>query len=52
MFPTLAISLLRLACIIVYMDSRIGVRCFYRILKMIVRRASPPVGAYEGSCYA
>jgi hypothetical protein len=34
------------------MDSRIGVRSFCRILKMIVRQASPSVDAYEGSCYA
>jgi hypothetical protein len=31
---------------------RIGVRNFHRILKMIVRQASPSVGACEGSYYA
>jgi hypothetical protein len=34
------------------MDLRIGVRSFCRILKMIVRQASPSVGASESSCCA
>jgi hypothetical protein len=46
------ISLLKLAYIVVYMDSRIGDRSFRRILKMIVRWASPSIDACEELCYA
>jgi hypothetical protein len=46
------IILLKLACIIVQMDSRMGIWNISRILKTIVRRASSPVSAYEGSSYA
>jgi hypothetical protein len=45
------ISLLKLAFIVVKMESRMGIWDISKILKMVVRRASPPVNAYEGSSY-
>jgi hypothetical protein len=46
------ISLLKLAYIVVMMDSRMGFRGISRTIKTVVRRASPPVNACEGSSYA
>jgi hypothetical protein len=42
------ISLLKLVCIVVLMDLRIGVKSLSRIPRMTVRRASPSV-SYPGS---
>jgi hypothetical protein len=47
-----AVSLLKLAYIIVEMISRMVIQVINITLKTVVRRASPPVSACEGPSYA